>query len=103
MDPTLIVETHMPGTSRLALRNFTRVNPHWRGAQWSDVLDTLQDSDSNLEVTEPEYEYQEGKLDERSLSLVTLMTLTLYWAYPHLKINHGEIAYLCDRLVKYME
>jgi hypothetical protein len=46
----------MPEASRLALLKFTELNPHWRGAHWDDCLDTLIDSDSHLELTEPLYE-----------------------------------------------
>jgi hypothetical protein len=82
----------MPSVSNLALQNFVEVNPHWRGAHWSDVLDTLRDSDANLDVTEPEYEYHEGKLPPEALKFVTLVTLTLYWAHPTVPVNHGRVA-----------
>ena len=39
-----------------ALIRFTELNPNWKGANWDDCLDTLIDSDSHLDVTEPLYE-----------------------------------------------
>lgn len=35
---------------------FTRINPHWRGAQPADILDALTESDSDLDRTEPFFE-----------------------------------------------
>jgi hypothetical protein len=46
----------MPEACALALAKFTQINPHWRGANWDDCLDTLIDSDSHLDLTEPLYD-----------------------------------------------
>lgn len=35
---------------------FTAVNPHWRGAEVADILDALDQGDSDLATTEPFFE-----------------------------------------------
>ncbi len=41
-----------PQASEKALECFARLNPHWRGAGWDDVLDLLINSDAHLDLTE---------------------------------------------------
>lgn len=39
-------------TVAVALERFVTVNPHYRGADWADVLDVLFDGDAHLDITE---------------------------------------------------
>jgi hypothetical protein len=80
----LAVQAALPVESGQALATFVTANPHWRGAQWADVLDVLADSDSNLEVTEPMWDGLEaaGALTEARRPYITLVTLTLLYAHP---------------------
>src|SRR5262245_30270816 len=48
------IEAKFPEEAVAALENFTAINWHYRGANWSDCLEVLMDSDSHLDVTEPQ-------------------------------------------------
>ena len=67
----------MPAESAAALATFTRINAHFRGAEWDDCLDIMLDADANLEVTEPIYEALQ---DSDYLHLVSPVALTLLYA-----------------------
>ena len=73
------IEESMPEHSGMALARFTAANPHWHGAHWADVLDVLNDSDSNLDVVEPVIERLWPKLSETQRQYVGLIVLTLLW------------------------
>jgi hypothetical protein len=47
------LQAGMPSEIATALRNFTALNPSYRGAEWWDILSILRDSDSHLDVIEP--------------------------------------------------
>jgi hypothetical protein len=72
------VINNMPRESALALAKFTEHNPHWRGAHWDDCLDTLMDSDSHLDLTEPLYEA--SKETQYPGKLVEAIGITLLYA-----------------------
>jgi hypothetical protein len=76
----LAVERVLSVESAKALENFIAFNPRQRGAHWADVLDILDDSDSNLEVTEPLYEALRDKFDGTDRRYIGLVALTLFYA-----------------------
>lgn len=80
--PVLDVERALPSLSKLALEHFVNRNPHWRGAEWADALDQLDNSDANLEVTEPIWEQlnRQGFITDENRKYVTLCILTALWA-----------------------
>src|SRR5215831_2935741 len=73
------VNKHMPVEAAKALIKFTSLNPHWRGANWEDVLETLCDSDSHLEITEAMHVALWNRYPFR---LVQCITLTAIYADP---------------------
>lgn len=53
-DPLMAVTAALTDEQRQAVVDrFTRMNPHWRGAGAADILDALDQSDSDLAATEP--------------------------------------------------
>jgi hypothetical protein len=54
------------------LDNFCRNNPHYRGAEVADVLTTLYDTDSHLEVTDAMYEAHRQEIAPYSLGLYSM-------------------------------
>lgn len=74
----------LPDESALALDRFITINPSYKGADWSDCLSVLCDSDSNLEVSEPLWEEldAEGFIDDLRRPYITPVILTLYYADP---------------------
>jgi len=71
------VTTNMPTESAAALAQFAERNPHFRGANWDDVLDIILDADADLQWTEPLH-----ALDETFPAdvLESAVTTTLAWA-----------------------
>jgi len=49
---TAAVNSLDPGVRQRALDWFTTVNPHWKGANWDDVVDALLQADAHLDITE---------------------------------------------------
>lgn len=80
--PELDVMRALPEQSARALARFTTINPSYRGADWSDCLSVLCDSDANLEVTEPLWEAldDEGYINDDNRRFITPVTLTFYYA-----------------------
>ena len=78
----LAVERVLSVQSDLALARFVALNPHQRGIAWADALDMLDDSDSNLEYTEPVWEALDarGFITDETRLYVNLVALTLLWA-----------------------
>lgn len=57
MDAVSAVTAALTDDQRAAIvARFTAVNPHWTGANADDILDALDQSDSNLEIVEPFWE-----------------------------------------------
>jgi hypothetical protein len=53
----LIISRALTGKQRAAIvKRFTALNPSWVGAKAADILDELDQADSDLEVTEPFWE-----------------------------------------------
>lgn len=61
-DPVLAIAgaLTLPQCQTIMFR-FTTANPHWRGATVADILDALDDSDSDLDQTEPFFEATEAE------------------------------------------
>ncbi|MCW2904117.1 MAG: hypothetical protein JWO67_6382 [Streptosporangiaceae bacterium] len=60
-DPALAIARAMTDEQRRTIvERFTKLNPHWQGAEAADILDTLDQADSNLEETEPFWEANPG-------------------------------------------
>jgi hypothetical protein len=76
----LAVERVLSVESAKALENFLTLNPRQRGAHWADVLDILDDSDSNLEVTEPLWDALGERFDGEQRRYINLVALTLFYA-----------------------
>jgi hypothetical protein len=57
MDPdealSAVVARLTPAHADRITAKFTRLNPGWSGAGVADILDALDQSDSDLEITEP--------------------------------------------------
>jgi hypothetical protein len=87
----LAVAQRMPIMSQLALSRFVRANPSWNGAGWAEVLDVLDDSDSDLEVVEPVYDALEPLLAPELRGYISLVTLTMHWAQPDRPINNHAV------------
>jgi hypothetical protein len=88
----------LPVASAVALDRFTTLNRHWQGAHWDDCLDTLMDSDSHLELTEPLYEASKetpypGKLVE-AVGLTMLYSDQAFAAAP----LDQQIKYVLDKI-----
>jgi hypothetical protein len=100
MDKYFLAEKFMPAFAERALANFIQVNPNWKGASWADCLQPLDDSDSNLEVTEPEYDWQVHQLGVNSgaIKFVNVVSLTLYWAFPTIPLDHERVSRWCEHL-----
>ncbi len=60
-----------------ALARFTSANPRWQGAEVADVLDTLADSDSYLDVVEPMHERAGVAVPEPGLLRACTLALVL--------------------------
>ncbi len=71
------VRDNMPEQSKAALAQFTSVNPHYRGADWDDVLEILLDSDADLQWTQPLTEVDPTFPAD---PLESAVTTTLAWA-----------------------
>lgn len=82
VDVLLAVEKGLPIESDLALTRFISMNPHWQGAAWADCLESLLDSDSNLNVTEPVHEALQGLVTDAEGAYIGAVALTLYYAHP---------------------
>jgi hypothetical protein len=76
----LLVQEKMAVLAEAALSTFVSRNPHYNGAQWADVLEVLDDSDSNLDVVEPVIEVLWEEMTEEQRPYIRLVTLTLLYA-----------------------
>ena len=57
VDPALAITRALTQNQRETIVvRFTTVNPHWYGAEAADVLDALDQGDSDLATTEPFFE-----------------------------------------------
>ena len=67
-DPALAIQNAMTAEERTAfLANFTKINPHWRGAHVADVLDELANRDAHLSAIEPMQEAHGHEVEAKGL------------------------------------
>lgn len=89
----LAVQKFMPSRSLNALAHFCETNPHYRGAQWADVLDVLLSSDAHCDLTEAIYEDLKIIVPIGTMELIIPVFLTLLYHNKGHAPFAGEVAY----------
>lgn len=77
------LQAHMPIEVQAALDKFVSINPHYKGAEWWDVLSVLRDSDSHLDIIEPMVQAMSYEDGETWSVLYSFVTLTLIYTNEH--------------------
>jgi hypothetical protein len=77
---TAAVNALDPEQRDTALANFIKLNPHYDGAHWDDVLAILLDADAHLDLTE-----ECDSLEEQ------VQAVTKYWEQEDYRLMKMEI------------
>lgn len=90
-DRALLICDRLSAANRKAIvERFCAINPHWRGAEAADIIDELDNNDSNLVEVELAWE----RFPQLRLPGFGMAVRALYWA--GMKINDDNLRNLLE-------